>query len=51
MYQGSVFKILQSDLKHKEVQSLAEMIDKGFNFYGTSSVRDTFIESGILEKR
>jgi hypothetical protein len=51
MYQGSVFKILQSNLKHKEVQSLAEMIEKGFNFYGTSSVRDTFIESGVLEER
>lgn len=51
LYQGSFYRILQSNIRHKEIQSFVEMVEKEFNFYGTSSVRDSFMEAGVLEKR
>jgi Ligated ion channel L-glutamate- and glycine-binding site len=38
LYQGSLFKFLQSDGRHKEVQSVDEMIKRDFKFFmfGTS---------------
>jgi hypothetical protein len=32
-YQGSYFKLMQSNKKHKEVQSIDEMIEKNFTLY------------------
>lgn len=32
-YVGALFKILQTDSKMKEVQSIDEMLDKGYQFY------------------
>lgn len=32
VYQGSMFTFLQSDGPHKEVQSINEMVEKGFEF-------------------
>jgi hypothetical protein len=33
VYQGILYIFLQSDGRHKEVQSINEMVDKGFTFY------------------
>lgn len=44
VYQGSLFFILQSDGRQKEVQSIQEMHEKGFDFYMYESYSD-IIES------
>lgn len=40
-YQGSLFKILQSDNKKKGITSIDEMVEKGFTFYVSTSVGQT----------
>lgn len=40
IYQGSIFQFLQSDGKHKEVQSIDEMIAKDFTFFMFESSLD-----------
>lgn len=44
IYQGRLFLYLQSDGRHKEVQSIDEMVAKGFDFYMYESYSD-IIES------
>lgn len=43
-YQGSLYIFLQTDGRHKEVQSIDEMVQKGFEFYMYESYSD-IIES------
>lgn len=33
LYQGSVFRFMQLDLRHKQVETIDEMIEEGFTFY------------------
>jgi ABC-type amino acid transport substrate-binding protein len=40
IYQGSLFQFLQSDKRHKEVQTIEEMIKKDFTFYMYESGAD-----------
>lgn len=44
VYQGSLYIFLQSDGRHKEVQSIDEMVENGFDFYMYESYTD-IIES------
>lgn len=44
MYQGFIYIYLQSDGRHKEVQSIDEMVKKNFDFYMFESYVD-LIES------
>jgi hypothetical protein len=50
-YQGSYFKLMQSEEKHKEVQSIDEMIEKDFTFYFTLSTADIFTKGDRIEER
>lgn len=40
VYQGALYIFLQSDGRHKEVQSIDEMIEQGFEFYMFESYTD-----------
>jgi hypothetical protein len=40
VYQGLLYIFLQSDGRHKEVQSIKEMTDKKFDFYMYKSYTD-----------
>ena len=42
LYQASFFKLLNSDVHLKEVQTIQEMIDEGFEFYGANGTQDVF---------
>jgi uncharacterized membrane protein YfcA len=33
LYQGALFEFLQADKRHKEVEKIDEMMEKGFKFY------------------
>jgi hypothetical protein len=50
-YQGSYFKLMQSDEKHKEVQSIEEMIEKDITIYATLLNVDNFKHSQRIMKR
>jgi hypothetical protein len=50
-YQGSYFKLMQSEEKHKEVQSIDEMIEKDFKFYLTLTMADVFQEDERIKNR
>lgn len=40
LYQGSLFRFIQSKVTHKEVQSLDDMLEKDFKFFTVSSIID-----------
>lgn len=42
LYQGAYFRILQTRVRHEEVTSIEEMIDRNFKFYLFSGVIDLF---------
>lgn len=42
LYQGSLYRFLQSDIHHLEVQSIDDMILKGFKFYVSQSSLDLY---------
>ena len=51
VYQGLLFKFLQSDSKLKEVQSIDDMIDKGFMFYSYDSMLEVIqSEKTIIDR-
>lgn len=43
-YQGSVFRFMQSDLKHKVVESIDEMVEEGFTFYTLLGAESPFVD-------
>ena len=49
LYQGSLFKFLQSDVRGKEIESLDEMVDKKFTFYMLSVSESERIDSRVLK--
>lgn len=50
-YQGAIFKFLQSDGRHKEVQSIDEMLKKDFTFYMFESSFDFVQNQSEIKKR
>jgi hypothetical protein len=40
LYQGSLFRFIQSKVNHKEVQSIEQMLDRNFKFFTVSSILD-----------
>lgn len=42
LYTGSLYRFLQSDIHHSEVESIDEMMEKGFKFYVSTSSLDLF---------
>jgi hypothetical protein len=50
-YQGSYFTFMQSEEKHKEVQSIDEMIEKDFTFYTKITVADNFQDNQKIKER
>lgn len=51
LYQGSYYNILQSNKKHREVQSIDEMIRENFQFFISNSNEDLFQEIKQMENR
>jgi hypothetical protein len=51
LYQGSYFKLLQSENKHKSVQSIEEMIEKNFTFYVSVGNFEFFKDTEWLKNR
>lgn len=49
LYQGSLFKFLQSDLRGREIESLDEMVDNKFTFYMLSVSESERIDSRVLK--
>lgn len=49
LYQGSLFKILQSDVRGKEIESLDEMVENKFIFYMQSVSETEKIDSRVLK--
>ena len=49
LYQGSLFKFLQSDVRGKEIESLDEMVDKKYIFYMQSVSESERIDSRVLK--
>lgn len=42
LYTGSLYRFLQTDIHHSEVESIDEMMDEGFKFYVSTSSLDLF---------
>ena len=51
IYQGSLYIFLQSEGQEKVVQSFAEMVEKGFQFYMFKSYGDVFQDHPKIMKR
>jgi uncharacterized membrane protein (GlpM family) len=51
VYQASFYKLMQSNAKHREVQSLDEMIEKDFKFYIHMANEDLLRASKGISKR
>lgn len=51
LYQGSFFKLLTSNKRNKEVQSINEMIEKDFKFYVYEGNEDIYQALKEVEKR
>lgn len=51
VYQGSLFKFIQTNSKLKEVQSIAEMFDQDFQFYSTGTTDDLFTAHKGISQR
>ncbi|XP_070490875.1 uncharacterized protein [Chironomus tepperi] len=51
IYQGSLFQFLQSDKRHKEVQTIDEMIRKDFTFYMYETALDVLQNYTEIYKR
>lgn len=51
VYQGSLYKFIQTDSKMKEVQSIEEMIQKNFKFYTIGTTDDLLNEHKEISKR
>jgi hypothetical protein len=51
LYQGSYFKLLRSNPKHKEVQSIEDMIERDFRFYSIPAYIDVTRASKVIDKR
>lgn len=51
LYQGSFFKLMQSNKQHKKVQSVEEMIKKNFKFYVPSGIADLLQGTEIMQNR
>lgn len=42
LYCGSLYRFMQSDIHHSEVESIDEMLEKGFKFYVSTSSLDLY---------
>lgn len=51
LYQGSYFKLMQSNKHHKQVESINEMTDQNFKFYLFPWVIDVFHEYEAMKNR
>lgn len=51
LYQGSFYRILQSGMQKREVQTIQEMIDQNFTFYVYFSNLDSFIHTESVRDR
>lgn len=51
LYQGSFYRIVQSDKHHKKVQSIDEMIANDMTFYAPSNIVDLFQGTESIKKR
>lgn len=51
LYQGSYFQLMQSNRRHKEVQSIAEMIEKDFELFVETGNEDLYQGSDAVTKR
>lgn len=49
LYQGSLFKFLQSDVRGKEIESLDEMVEKKYTFYMQSVSESEKLDSRVLK--
>jgi Ligated ion channel L-glutamate- and glycine-binding site len=47
LYQASLYNFLQSNIQHKEAQSVDDMIERDYKFYYLSSVKDLFLETPV----
>lgn len=50
-YQGSLYNFLKTDGRHKEVQTIDEMVEKGFDFYMFESYVDLIESQPKIYKR
>lgn len=51
LYQAVYYQLMQSSLKHKEVQSIDEMLAKGFTFLSLPLTADVFQGSDLITKK
>lgn len=51
LYQAGYYELMQSSIKHKEVQSIDEMLAKGFTFLTLPLTADVFQGSDLIGKR
>lgn len=51
LYQGSFYKLMQSNKRHREVQSIDEMIEKDFNFLVIPAHADVFQGTEVISDR
>lgn len=49
-WQGKMFDFLQKDMRHPEVQSIEEMIEKNFTFYMLKNFKDHFKDSDLVRR-
>lgn len=51
LYQGAMFHLMQSNLKYSEMQSVDEIIGKGFNFHVLKTTSELFTNHSVLKSR
>lgn len=51
LYQGSYYKLMKENIRHKEIQSLEEIVQKDYKLHVTPGVRDMFDAIGIIRDR
>lgn len=51
IYQGSLYRFLQSTISHKEVQSIDEMIQRDYKFYVVPSILDLIVGQPRIYER
>lgn len=51
LYQGSYYKLMKENIRHKEIQSLEEIVQKNYKLYVVPGVGDMFDDIGTIKDR
>lgn len=51
LYQGSFYKLMQSSKRHKEVETINEMVEEDFMFYVTPGITDMMQDLDLFKNR